>query len=235
MKTSVTVWLMPIDRGHVAAAEAMLDVLSEEERGQAAAFVRDADRDAYVVAHVGLRVVLGVHLGLPAAQVALIREPCPLCGAAHGRPAVAAAPGPHFSLTHCTSLAACATAPVPVGLDVERRDRTGPVDSLHPGERAVIDGLSPHLRAEAALRCWVRKEAYLKGLGTGLGREPEAEETGPGPAYGVAEPTGLGGWTLTDVDVTAEHLGAIALRADRPVVHVRELEISHLVERTPLS
>ena len=46
-----------------------------------------------------------------------------------GKPFVAGGRGPHFNLSHCGGLVVCAVSPdVPLGVDVERRDRTAPLD-----------------------------------------------------------------------------------------------------------
>ncbi|MEU7053747.1 hypothetical protein AB0A67_36435, partial [Streptomyces eurythermus] len=69
---------------------ALLGVLDPVERRRAAALRRPADRALYVAAHGTLRRLLGDRLGLPPAEVALTRLPCPGCGGPHGRPAVVA-------------------------------------------------------------------------------------------------------------------------------------------------
>jgi 4'-phosphopantetheinyl transferase len=70
-----------------------------DERARARAFVREADRDRYRVAHVVLRRLLGAYLAKDPAAVEFVREPCPRCGARTARPAVAGSPL-HFSLWH---------------------------------------------------------------------------------------------------------------------------------------
>lgn len=62
-------------------------------------------RDAYVAAHVGLRMLLGLYLGMSPDRVRIIRRPCPNpdCGEPHGRPGVRG-DGIHFSLSHTRGL-----------------------------------------------------------------------------------------------------------------------------------
>jgi 4'-phosphopantetheinyl transferase len=62
------------------------------------------------------------------------------------------------------------------------------------------------------LRCWVRKEAYLKGLGIGLGDDPASVDVGPGPG-----PEGPDGWSVVDVEAGPRYLAAVALAAVAPV------------------
>lgn len=60
-----------------------------------------------------------------------------------------------------------------IGVDVEALTADEPAWSvLHPKEKAALRAAPDHRRAEAFLRLWTVKEAYLKALGLGLRREP---------------------------------------------------------------
>ena len=202
----------PLVLGGAREAEAVLDA---EERERAGRFVRAVDRERYTAAHLMLRRVLAGYLGLPPGQVALTREPCPCCGDLHGRPALAdTSPGLHFSLSHAGPLVLVAVAEQPVGADVEALPEPRTVADLaavlHPAERAELaeaDG-TDRLPREFA-RLWTRKEAYLKGIGTGLGRGPELDYVGsrqPGPV----------GWTLADLEMPSGYAAAVALNREAP-------------------
>lgn len=54
----------------------------------------------------------------------LVREPCPGCGAPHGRPAVSAALL-HFSLSRVGDAVLVAFADAPIGVDVEQWPSAG--------------------------------------------------------------------------------------------------------------
>lgn len=213
------VWLVavPVAPSGVAAALAVLD---PPEHQRAAAFARPEDRDRFVASRAALRAVVGRRLGLPPSAVQFAREPCPRCGGPHGRPAVLGpGSGVSISLSRTSGLVACAVADRPVGVDVESLDRPVTADdlagALHPAEQARISSVSPpSARQEALLRCWVRKEAYLKGLGIGLGDDPASVDVGPGPGPG---PGGPDGWSVVDVEAGPRHLAAVALAAPAPV------------------
>ncbi|MFF9194515.1 4'-phosphopantetheinyl transferase family protein [Streptomyces sp. NPDC014779] len=221
-------WLLELDESAAAPplAPALLDpgVLDARERERAAAFLRPADRVLYVAAHVALRTVLAGLLGERPADLEFRREPCPCCGAPHGRPALATARPPlHFSLSHTRGRVLVATAPVPVGADVELRPDPSAVRELvavlHPAERAEVAAAGPGSQdgAVAFGRIWARKEAYLKGLGTGLGRAAHLDDlSGPAPAPA--------GWSLYDLPAGPAHDAALALcapagAAEPPVLH----------------
>jgi 4'-phosphopantetheinyl transferase len=142
-------------------------LLSPDDLARRARLRREADRRLLTAAWALARIVLGAALGLPPAEVGIDRT-CPRCGEPHGRPEVAGAPGPHFSIAHsgdCVAVAVCPGAAV--GVDVEALGRFGPAELadvaalvLGPGELAGS--------ARELSTTWTRKEALLKATGDGL-------------------------------------------------------------------
>ncbi|MEU0340413.1 4'-phosphopantetheinyl transferase superfamily protein [Streptomyces bobili] len=196
------------DERALRRAQELLDV---EERARAGAFRRDRDRDAYVVAHAALRSLLSILLGISAGALPLMREPCAGCGGPHGRPALRTA-GVHFSLSHSGGLVMVALAPAPIGVDVEElataQAALDAQSALHAAEAQELARLPAHERPAAFTRAWVRKEAYLKGLGTGLVRNPALDYVGTGTLPVAPSPE----WTVRDVLVPAGYAAAVALR-----------------------
>ena len=120
-----------------------------------------------------LRERLGERLGVAPGDV-------PIVAAEKGKPQLdpgAALADLRFNVSHSAGRALVAIADaVEVGVDIER----------------ITERRSP-----AFLREWCRREAYVKGLGTGLqgSRRPRA----PDP-----------GWVVLDLDVGAGYVGALA-------------------------
>lgn len=150
--------------------------LDAGERARAAGFADPRARLRYVTAHVALREVLAEYTGTDAARLRFGRAgPGGMDGRPGGRPVLLGFPeGPHFSLSHSHDLIVIAVAAVPVGVDVQRVPRAGTVEALlprlHPAEREGLSRVPRAARPAAFARLWTRKEAYLKGLGTGLAR-----------------------------------------------------------------
>lgn len=170
--------------------------LDADEQQRSSRFVRDDLRRDYEVAHAALRLVVATVLGQHPAQVSWSRGLCPGCGELHGRPTTV---GVEFSLSHTAGLALVAVAQRPVGVDVER---VGPllddvVEALHPREVAEIRAAPGSEQAVWFTRAWTRSEAYLKGLGIGLGRSPGLDHVGADerPVRWVD------GWIVRDVAV----------------------------------
>ncbi|MCQ4083720.1 4'-phosphopantetheinyl transferase superfamily protein [Streptomyces sp. RB6PN25] len=203
------VWLVRV-AAHRGSLGDALTLFDEDERSRHAAFHRAEDRDRYAAAHVALRRLLGAYLGTAPGAVAVEREPCPLCGGPHGRPAVSGS-GLHFSLSHSGELVLLAFAATPVGIDVEETHDLAAIEdvstSLHPREQSELAATAHSGRAAAFLRCWTRKEAYLKGTGEGLPGDPARTYVGTGEM-----PAAVHGWTLADIPVDAGHAAAVAVR-----------------------
>ncbi|MGW6454789.1 4'-phosphopantetheinyl transferase family protein [Streptomyces sp. NPDC055078] len=195
---------------YAADALAHRHLLDAGEKARLDAFRRPADRDAYAVAHVTLRRLLGERLGRPPEAITLSREPCAHCGGPHGRPVL---PGgeAHFSLSHTGGMVLIALAAAPVGVDVEAVPDPGTVadvaTQLHPRERAELAALPAGERAAAFVRCWTRKESLLKATGVGLNEELSRTYVGAGP-----EPAARKGWSLGDLPVPPGYAAAVAVR-----------------------
>jgi 4'-phosphopantetheinyl transferase len=235
---------VPVDVWLVPSGPTDDRLLSEDERARASRFRRPADRATYVAAHTALRVLVGDRLGVAPKSVRLGCEDCPLCGGPHGRPTLLGLPdepagsGPlQFSLSRTAGLAAVALSSAVVGVDVEAATRPVGLDdllaALHPRELPVAD-------RTAALRLWVRKEAYLKGRGTGLGLDPATVDLSSDPpgwrildvpvARPRADATGVRGWVHRD-DATV--LSALAVLAAGPVrLEVHTATLADLTGRT---
>lgn len=192
--------------------------LDPDERQRAAAFHRRIDRTRYAAAHIALRRLLAAATGREPGDLVFLREPCPCCGEPHGRPALADPPRPlHFSLSHGGDLVLVGIAATPIGVDVEPLPRASTVAELarvlHPAEQAELAELPPGAEVAGFARLWTRKEAYLKGIGTGLGRDPAEDYLG-----GAGRAPSPPGWTVTDLDLGPDsgHAAAVAVFESGP-------------------
>ncbi|WP_405942678.1 4'-phosphopantetheinyl transferase family protein [Streptomyces sp. NBC_00207] len=188
-----------------------LSVLDAEERRRMTAFRRPDDRVRYGFAHVALRRILAARLDVEPYEVRFGRDPCPVCAGPHGRPVLdAPSARTRFSLSHCGQWVLIALAELTVGVDVEGipgdTTVTDVVRALHPAERAAVEAVPLAERGAAFARVWARKEAYLKGIGTGLGRDLAQDDTG----------APIPGWRLVDLPVDDEHAAALAVHSPRP-------------------
>lgn len=195
--------------------EALLD---PAERARAARLHFEVDRRAWTTARAALRDVLGRYVARPPGALRFET------GAA-GRPSLAWPPaGPVFNLSHTRGLALIAVARGgELGVDVERRDPAhvdaGVVESCFtPAEAAAWRTLEGAERLRCFFDVWTRKEAFVKAIGLGLGRElAEIEVTTTAGRAALVGCTGeghdLAEWSLHDLPVGPEYSGTLAVRA----------------------
>ena len=169
--------------------------LPAEERLRAAGFLRPTAARRWVAARWALRRTLAEYLDRPATAIELEVDD-------GGKPRLAEPDGGlEFNLSHSGGLALVAvTAGRSVGVDVEliapREDPLALAErGLPAAEAAAVRAAAPPERLGVFYAAWVRHEARLKCLGTGLATPaPEAEvavaavEACPGYAAAVAVP-----------------------------------------------
>lgn len=217
---AVDLWLVRHPGPHGTGRRLVVDELDAQERARAASFLRPRDALLYTAAHIALRRLLAAALGLAPQDVAYVREPCPRCGGPHGKPVLRPGPGArgphepavHFSLSHSSGRALMAVATAPIGVDIQRMPSTQTTEVctrlLHPGERTELEDLPQGRRGAAFGQLWARKEAYLKGIGTGLERPLHADYLGtPGRDPWLRPPH----WTVLDLPCGPARGAAVAV------------------------
>jgi 4'-phosphopantetheinyl transferase len=164
---TVEVWQVDLR----AVGSDALRLLCVAERERAMRIANPARRALWMRGRGMLRALLGGYLQCPPGGLEFVHG-------AHGKPALAdrgLGAGLHFNLSHSGPQALYAfTAAAPVGVDIElpgTRER----DEVALAERAFGPDAARRLRALEAparrrefLRMWVRHEAALKCLGSGL-------------------------------------------------------------------
>jgi 4'-phosphopantetheinyl transferase len=184
----VHIWRAALDEDGWPRAEE----LPAEERERADGFLRKGAARRWVAARWALRRTLAGYLDQPAADIALV-------AGEGGKPRLRdrSGDGLQFNLSHSAGLALVAvTERRAVGVDVEaiapRQNLAALAQrSLPAEEAAAVRAAGPEQRLDAFYAAWVRHEARLKCLGTGLGSPapPAAATIAPidaGPGYAAA-------------------------------------------------
>ena len=167
---TIHVWGFSLN-GSLSFVERCRFWLSEDERGRADRFISQQDQRRFVLAHGGLRAVLGRYLGVGPDAVELDRSEA-------GKPFVRKewrGQSPiTFNMSHAHGRALIAVSKGrEVGVDLERIRSDVEVVKLSkryfaPSEQASIMELAQEQRAPRFFRYWVTKEAVLKAQGIGL-------------------------------------------------------------------
>jgi 4'-phosphopantetheinyl transferase len=164
----VKVWRVDLLLEQTAIVQAQ-KLLSSDELARAARFSFAIHARRFVAARAALRRLLSYETHTTPNELVFRYTSA-------GKPELAfpADAGYTFSLAHSGDTALIAvTRGVRLGVDLEqievgRVDIASVMRSLHPSEREAIRDIPEPQRAAAFYRCWVRKEALLKGLGSGL-------------------------------------------------------------------
>lgn len=216
------VWYLDLD----ALADAELTAcLSAIERARTERLRGERLRRRMGAARAALRHLVGAATGVEAAAVSLAHGP-------FGKPRLAdAEAGVEFNLAHSGARALVAlNATWPVGVDLEPLADADDLLEIaervfSPAERAALADRPSAGQAAAFTRCWTRKEAYVKALGTGFGTPLDSfdVELAPGARARLLAIDGdrerAREWTLLDVSPGDGWYGAVAVRGAVTGVH----------------
>ncbi|WP_241045764.1 4'-phosphopantetheinyl transferase superfamily protein [Pseudoxanthomonas sp. LH2527] len=180
LRQNALVAVFALDDWRAWTADA-LHILDVHEHERVRRQRRERDRHRLALAYALHRLFLAQALSLAPARVPLVRD-------AHGRPLLEGLQA-GTSLSHADDHVAVAVSlHGPIGVDIEPIHRVEAMADIaericHGDERTRIAGRRDAGRGAALLDLWVRKEAFLKAAGVGLGREmdtfalPEGEPT----------------------------------------------------------
>ena len=219
--TGLTVFLANLDALPLPSAS-LTQFLTPGELQRASRLAGDDLRRRWTMSRGLLRSLLGLLLQRDPGQIALERTP-------EGKPFLPG--GPAFNLSHSGPyLLVAITFRGDVGVDIEQHRPREDLDALvtryfAPQEAAEIGMLPVSERSRAFLRTWVRKEAFLKGIGLGLqlplsGFVVSVSREDGNVLRWVSDP-GIreGGWQVASVPAPQDAEAAVAWN-DREVVPI---------------
>jgi 4'-phosphopantetheinyl transferase len=212
----VHVWQASLERP-VQVVALMRDLLSADERERADRYRFERHRSRYTVGRALLRTLLARYTDTQADELAFDYGE-------FGKPSLSA--GPSFNLSHSGAVALYAFATTgELGIDVELDDADFAKDKIaerffSPAEVRVLRSLPPADQPRAFLRCWTRKEAFIKARGDGLSLALDSFDVTLTPdvpaallrtAWSEHEPRD---WQLEDLsDPAGGYVAALAIRA----------------------
>lgn len=199
--------------GEGAALRPLLDA---GEIARADRFKFAEHRMRFIVSHGVLRTIIAAYRGCAPQDTRFATG-------AHGKPELADADGLSFSLSHSgDGVAVAVAAGIEVGIDIERPREMKDRDDLvvrffSAAENRAYFALETAARDQAFFRLWTRKEAFVKGIGLGLGRALDSFTVGLDiPATLDAPETSA--WSLRHLSPGAGFVGALAARHPSPVL-----------------
>jgi len=204
-QSKLSLWWAPLDIPASSLAR-LAGWLSQEERERADGYHDPLDRDRFMAARGWLRQLLASQLRCSPNEVRIVT-------AQNGKPGIESS-DLKFSASRSAGMALFATSPIAeVGIDIERIRASADVDIdditatfFSAKERAALTALPPEQRLAASFQCWTCKEAYGKGIGTGLSFPIQSIDVWSWNSR-VAM---VGEWTIHQVEVTPGFAAAVA-------------------------
>lgn len=188
-------------------------LLDDAELVRANAFRSPFQRDRFVAGRIALRQHVCAQTGDSPGSLTL-NYVCPSCrnhtGQGHGIPGYQSPsrPGPlRVSLSRsgdwCMLAASLDEGMTGLGVDIEAKPSAGfdgfQAVAMTACEQETLEEVEPSLRSAFMTRLWVRKEAVLKALGTGLALDPaRVDVAGPIPRL-PDDPCQPEHWHLEDI------------------------------------
>jgi len=168
-ENEVHLWRAPLQLAPADLAR-VEETLAPDERARAAGFRFAEDRRRFTAARGILREILGRYLRCAPARLVLSYT-------SSGKPALQSPPEAgalRFNVSHSDELALFAVVHNrEIGVDIERIRRDFAWKEIAERfftsqEVGMLSSLPVNARHEAFLKCWTRREAYLKARGEGL-------------------------------------------------------------------
>lgn len=154
-----------------------MNVLSAQEQKKAASFRQEQGRIHFIASRILLRRILSLYLRCPGKELSFQTGP-------HGKPYLAPCkndfPRIHFNLSHSGEFVALAfSLASPVGIDIEAVRMKLGAETLvrrffHPDEYSEFLRLDETGQKDFVFRRWTVREAFLKGIGSGLTISPDS-------------------------------------------------------------
>lgn len=199
----------------------MWEVLSAEEQARAKRFKFPRHRRRNIVARASLRHLLGQYLHIDPLDITLPTTK-------HGKPYVQQLYGTHelmFNVTHSHECALIAfTLDRLVGVDIEHVRSVNDINNIAKqffaiSEFAKLQTVPEAIKQETFLKCWTRKEAFIKAIGEGLSHPLHQFEVTflpdepPRLLYSHVDPDAAQKWQLFNLEPHDEYIGALIVAA----------------------
>ncbi len=200
---TLDVWPISLDVPAAVLADLRATLSDDElERASRFRFRRDAER--FTAGRGLMRRILGEYLDVDSTSLRFAYGPA-------GKPSLEDHPDLGFNLAHSGGQGLLAVAgDAAVGVDIEvSADARGACEDIAPtyfapAEVEELEALLATERSEAFLRCWTRKESYVKALGDGLQMPLDDFTVSFGPhdpprLRWCRRPEEVGRWSLVDL------------------------------------
>lgn len=164
-KNEIAYWDIDLEKINSLYFAHFYQSLSEENKIRASAFSREKDRNLFVTAHYVLdrilKDVFKIHSHTHINQ--------------YGKPYIQDHPI-QFNISHTENRVLLGFSHQPIGIDIEKMIELTDLDlliehSMHPDEISILNTFDPSQKIQLFYDLWTKKEAVVKAMGIGLGKE----------------------------------------------------------------
>ena len=218
---AVHVWRAPLEQPD-ALQEMFQHTLDEDERERASRFHFERHRRRFVAARGFLRALLAHYLDLQPDEVRFTYG-------RYGKPSLDHASGLRFNMSHSHELAVYAfVQEKEIGVDVEYIKADFATEDIarqffSTPEVEALTSLPKGERAAAFFRCWTRKEAYIKAIGSGLSHplnEFDVSLNEPAALLRDAQDEGaVARWEMFNLEFSDKYAGALVVEGRGHSLH----------------
>ena len=139
--------------------------ISDQDRTRASSFAKEKDRNLFIAAHFALDSILKDIFQIP--PIVLVDQ--------YGKPFIKDHPI-QFNISHTENRVLLGFSQQAIGIDIEKIIALPDLDllieySMHPDEIYFLNVQEPLQKLQLFYRLWTKKEALVKAMGIGLGKE----------------------------------------------------------------
>lgn len=186
----------------------LISFLDPEERSRSYRYYKDTDRNQFIICRAILKIVLAAYTKVDAKNIRLDYH-------LNKKPYLSSHPGLYFNVSHSAEFAVIAISRNKVGIDIEYLAKDFTFTDLLPDvfhSNEVLTIQNTENQKHTFYKLWTRKEALVKGLGTGINDDFKNIPALDGPH--IVDSNLLKNtenWQVYSFELDAPYIGAIAV------------------------
>lgn len=164
-KNEIVYWDIDLEKIDSSYFEHFHQSLSKQNKTRASSFSREKDRNLFVTAHYALdRILQDIFDINPHILIDM-----------NGKPYIQDHPI-QFNISHTENRVLLGFSHQAIGIDIEKKIELNDLDlliehSMHPDEISILNTYDPSQKMQLFYGLWTKKEAIVKAMGIGLGKE----------------------------------------------------------------
>ncbi len=213
---------------------ACLSSLDHRDLKRASDIVNQRARETFVKGRWLLRNMLSSHTGCRASELVFSTND-------YGKPYLSEINDLHFNVSHSNNCSMIAVASVPLGIDIERIDKSVAYDEVAKtifsrDEKLLLRNTTADSSIDTFFSIWTKKEAYQKALGTGFSCDTTLISTvcSSGRVKDRTHPEYSFSWHIYPLPAPANYKAALAVASDKPAIKVIDTSTSMAFPTTEL-